>query len=156
MRIDGQVMWRNCCQRDAPSTDAASYRSLLIARRPVRRISVQNGSDFQMWTIPAIENAIQRSLSQLGPSSAVILKYSVLMIPHSGFSMKRNDRIVGIDGTAQGRMKSTARMRIHQRSCTKNPERNSASTNFRLTTTSRNSAELTTALSNTGSCHSRT
>ena len=40
--------------------------------------------------------------------------------------MNRNDRIVGMDGTAQGRMNSTASTRIHQRSCTKKPDRNSA------------------------------
>ena len=48
MRIDGQVMKRNFCQRVAPSTDAASYCSAGIASRPAIRIRVQNGSDFQM------------------------------------------------------------------------------------------------------------
>ena len=48
MRIDGQVMKRNFCQRVAPSTEAASYCSAGIASRPAIRISVQNGSDFQM------------------------------------------------------------------------------------------------------------
>ena len=41
-------MYLNFCQRDAPSTLAASYCSPGIARRPAIRISVQNGSDFQM------------------------------------------------------------------------------------------------------------
>ena len=49
------------------------------------------------------------SLSQFGPSSAGRLKIVLLMTPHSGFSMKRTDRMVGIEGTAHGRMNSTDR-----------------------------------------------
>ncbi len=71
------------------------------------RISVQNGSDFQMWTSIAMKSASVGSLSQFGPSAPVNRKISELMIPHSGLSMNRNDRIVGIDGTAQGRMNSS-------------------------------------------------
>ncbi len=47
------------------------------------------------------------SLSQFGPSSKVSRKISWLITPHSGLSMKRSDMMVGIDGTAQGRMNST-------------------------------------------------
>src|SRR6266536_3308973 len=66
--IDGQVMTLNFCQVVAPSTDAASYISFGIARRPAIRINVQNGSDFQMCIRIAIANAIAGSLSQFGPS----------------------------------------------------------------------------------------
>ena len=53
------------------------------------------------------------SLSQFGPSCAVSLKIRLLTTPHSGLSMKRNDRMVGIDGTAHGRMNTTESLRIH-------------------------------------------
>src|SRR6266550_1771883 len=72
--IDGQVMNLNFCQPDAPSTDAASYISAGIASRPAIRISVQKGSDFQMWTRIAIASATEGSFSQLGPSAPVNLK----------------------------------------------------------------------------------
>ncbi len=48
------------------------------------------------------------------------------MMPHSGFSMKRIDRMVGIDGTAQGRMNSSDSHLIQVRAWTKKPDRNSA------------------------------
>src|SRR6201996_7997045 len=74
--IDGQVMKRNFCHQLAPSTSAASKRSCEMASRPVIRISVQNGSDFQMCTLIAIASATVGSLSQFGPSSPVNLKMS--------------------------------------------------------------------------------
>src|SRR5882757_11541801 len=77
--IDGQVMNLNFCQFVAPSTAAASYISLGIASRPAIRISVQNGSDFQMCTRIAIDSAIDGSLSQFGPSSPVNRKMSWLI-----------------------------------------------------------------------------
>ena len=54
-------------------------------------------------------------MSQFGPSAPVKRKISELMSPHSGFSMKRIDRIVGIDGTAHGRMNSSDSHLIHVR-----------------------------------------
>src|SRR5580704_18222526 len=55
--IDGQVMKRNFCHQLAPSTSAASNRSAEIASRPVIRINVQNGSDFQICTMIAMVSA---------------------------------------------------------------------------------------------------
>ncbi len=69
---------------------------------------------------------------------------SWLITPHSGLSMKRTDRMVGIDGTAHGRMKSTDSHLIHQRDCTKKPDSTSATTILRLMPTSRNTSVLTT------------
>src|SRR4051812_38633234 len=103
-----------------------------MARRPATRISVQNGSDFQMCTSIAMPSASVGSLSQLGPSCWVKRKMSELMSPHSGFSMKRIDRIVGIDGTAQGRMKSSDSHLIHVLCCTKNPDSTSATIILKL------------------------
>src|SRR5579864_4653214 len=120
--IEGQVMKRNFCHQLAPSTSAASNRSCEIASLPVIRISVQNGSDFQMCTPIAIESATAGSLSQFGPSSPVNLKMSWLTMPHSGLSMKRTDRMVGIDVTVQGKMKTTESQRIHERCWTKKPD----------------------------------
>src|SRR6202030_4485265 len=124
--IEGQVMKRNFCHQFAPSTSAASNRSCEIASRPVIRISVQNGSDFQMCTPIAIESATVGSLSQFGPSSPVNLKINWFTMPHSGLSMNRTERMVGIDGTAQGRMKITDSHLIQLRDCTKKPDRNNA------------------------------
>src|SRR6185503_12320105 len=100
--MDGQVTNLNFCQLVAPSTLAASYCSLGMARRPAIRIRVQNGNDFH--TCISIEklNASVGSLSQFGPSSPVRRKIVVLITPHSALSMKRTDRMVGIEGTAQG------------------------------------------------------
>ena len=59
----------------------------------------------------------------------------VLITPHSGLSMKRTDRMVGIDGTAHGMMKITDSTLIHQRFCTKKPDNTSAATIFKLIAT---------------------
>src|SRR4030081_2914827 len=116
VRTDGQVMKRNFCHQVAPSTAAASNRSPGIASRPVIRIRVQNGSDFQICIPIAIESATVGSLSQFGPSSPVSLKMTWLTMPHSGLNMNRTDRMVGIEGTAHGRMNSTDSHLIHVRS----------------------------------------
>ena len=68
--------------------------------------------------------------------------------------MKRTDRIVGIDGTAQGRMNSTARILIHQRVCRKNPDRYSATIIFRLIATTRNTMVLMAVRKKIGSSKS--
>src|ERR1700687_2710561 len=114
-------------------------------------MTVQNGKDFQIWTRIASDNASVGSLSQFGPSSPVRLKMKWLMIPHSGLNMKRMDRIVGIDGTAHGRMKSSDSHRSQARACTKKPDRNSATIILRLMPTIRNASVLATDLGNTGS-----
>ena len=95
-----------------------------------------------MCTIIDTPSAIQRSLSQFGPSAPVSWKISELMMPHSGLSMNRNDRMVGIDGTAQGRMNSTDSHRIHGRVFAKKPDRNSASTILTLMAIARNSERV--------------
>src|SRR4051812_37908440 len=112
----------NFCQLVAPSTLAASYCSAGIARRAATRISVQNGSDFHTCITMERLNASAGSFSQLGPSTWKKRKMSELITPHSGLSMKRTERIVGIDGSAHGRMKSSDSALIHQRFCTKKPE----------------------------------
>src|SRR3977135_1540885 len=103
-----------------------------MARRPASRIRVQNGSDFQMCTTMDSDSASAGSFSQLGPSSPVSLKISVLITPHSGLSMKRTDRMVGIDGTAQGSTNSTASTFTHQRLWVKKPDRKRAIAIFPL------------------------
>src|SRR5712675_3343681 len=101
-----------------------------MASRPASRIRVQNGSDFQMCTTMESDSASVGSFSQFGPSSPVSLKISVLTTPHSGLSMKRTDRMVGIDGTAQGRMNNTDSHLIQERDWMKKPDRNSATSIF--------------------------
>src|SRR5437773_2608970 len=96
------------------------------------------------------------NFSQLGPSRPVKRKMSELMIPHSGLSMKRIDRIVGIDGTAQGRMNTSDSHLIHVRACTKKPDRNNATTILRLMPTIRNTSVLMTDRAKTGSSTSLT
>src|SRR5262245_54639865 len=134
-RIAGQVIKRNFCHPVAPSTLAASYCSLGIASRPAPRINVQNGRLFHTCISIEKPSASVGSLSQLGPSRPVSLKIVVLITPHSGLSMKRTDRMVGIDGTAHGMMNSTDSTRIHQRSCTKKQDSPSATIIFRWTAT---------------------
>src|SRR6202158_4581146 len=154
--IDGHVTKRNFCHLVAPSTSAASNRSCEMARRPVIRIKVQNGSDFQMCTPIAIVSATAGSFSQFGPSSPVNLKISVLITPHSGLSMKRTDKMVGIEGTAQGRMKITDSHLIHERSWMKKPDRNSATSIFRLMPITRKISVLTAGRAKIGSLYSVT
>src|ERR1700681_2975643 len=103
-----------------------------MASRPEIRIRVQNGSDFQICTRIASDSAKVGSLSQLGPSSAVKRKINELTMPHSGLSMKRIDRMVGIDGNAHGRMNRTASHRIQRRACTKKFDNSSATDILRL------------------------
>src|SRR6266704_2004610 len=98
----------------------------------------------------AIDKAIPGSLSQFGPSRPVKRKNRELMIPHSGLSMKRIDRIVGIDGTAQGRINTSDSHLIQVRACTKKPDRNSATTILRLMPMIRNISVLTTDRAKTG------
>src|SRR5438874_1574562 len=156
VRIDGQVTYLNFCQAEAPATLAASYCSRGIASRPAIRISVQNGSAFQMCTTIAMVRPSVGSFSQLGPSSAVRRNHTELIRPHSGFSMKRMEKMVGIAGTAQGMMKITDSQRIQARSCTKNPDRKSASANLTFTATMRKTIVFTTVRKNTGSSNSVT
>src|SRR6185503_13873053 len=106
------------------------------------RISVQNGSDFQMCVSIASDRPMVGSFSQLGPSSAVSRKITELITPHSGLNMKRIEKMVGIDGIAQGSRNSTETQRIQTRSWTKKPDSQSASRNFRFTATSRNTTVL--------------
>src|SRR3954468_17127046 len=105
VRIEGHVTYLNFCQPVAPSTLAASYCSRGMASRPATRISVQNGSAFQMCTIIAIAIASGGLVSQFGPSTWNRRKMSELTSPHSGLSMKRMEKMVGIAGTAHGMMK---------------------------------------------------
>src|SRR2546422_2456785 len=156
VRIDRQVTDLNFGHAEAPSTLAASYCSRGIARRPAIRISVQNGSDFQMCVSIASPRPIRGSFSQFGPSRAVSLKMRLLITPHSGLNMKRIEKIVGIDGTAQGRRNNTDIQRIQARSCTKKPESHSASRNLRLTATMRNTSVFITVRRKIGSAKSRT
>src|SRR6195952_4716979 len=149
--IDGQVMKRNFCHQLAPSTSAASNRSCEIASRPVIRISVQNGSDFQMCMPIAIDSASDGSLSQFGPSSPVNLKISWLITPHSGLNMKRTDRMVGIDGTAHGRMNSTDNHLNQGRCWAKKPDKNRATSILKLMPITRKISVFTAARAKIGS-----
>ena len=65
--------------------------------------------------------------------------------------MKRTDRMVGIDGTAQGRMNSTDSHRIQLRACTKKPDRNSATSILKLMPMTRKISVLTAARAKIGS-----
>ena len=65
--------------------------------------------------------------------------------------MKRTERMVGIDGTAQGRMNSTDSHLIQGRCCAKKPDRNSAIIILRLMPISRKISVLTAARAKIGS-----
>ncbi|MGY3356197.1 hypothetical protein ACVWZK_002860 [Bradyrhizobium sp. GM0.4] len=96
------------------------------------------------------------SFSQFGPSSPVREKMKWLTMPHSGLSMKRTDRMVGIDGTAQGRMKITDSHLIQGRCWAKKPDRNSAISIFTLMPMTRKISVLTAARAKIGSLYSAT
>src|SRR6266516_7274818 len=98
-----------------------------------------------------MESATAGSFSQFGPSSPVNLKISVLTTPHSGLNMKRTERMVGIEGTAQGRMNSTDSHLIQERDCTKKPDRNSATSILKLIPITRKISVLTAARAKIGS-----
>ena len=70
MRSDGQVTYLNFCQAEAPSTAAASYCSRGMASRPAIRISVQNGSDFQMCVSIARPRPMLRVVQPVRPVHA--------------------------------------------------------------------------------------
>ena len=109
-----------------------------------------------MCTPIAMVSATVGSFSQFGPSSPVNLKISWLTTPHSGLSMKRTDRMVGIDGTAQGRMNSTDSHLIQVRCWAKKPDRNSAISILTLMPITRKISVLTAARAKIGSCQSAT
>jgi hypothetical protein len=70
--------------------------------------------------------------------------------------MNRTERIVGMLGTAHGRMNSTAMILIHHRVCTKKPLRPSAITIFTLTATTRKTMVLMSVRKKIGSAASLT
>ncbi len=94
------------------------------------------------------------SLSQFGPSRPVRRKIVELMTPHSGLSMKRTDRMVGMEGTAHGRMNSTDSALIHQRVLMKKPDSTSATIILTLMATTRNTSVLTALRKKIGSSNS--
>jgi hypothetical protein len=127
-----------------------------MARRPASRISVQNGRLFQMCISIEKPSASVGSFSQFGPSSPVSLKMVLLITPHSGLSMKRTDRMVGIDGTAQGRMNSSRQdldppARLHEEA-----RQASAMAIFRLMATTRKTTVLIAVRKKIGSSNSLT
>ena len=65
--------------------------------------------------------------------------------------MKRSDMMVGIDGTAQGRMNSTESHLIQVRAWMKKPDSSSATIIFTLIATIRNTSVLTTDRAKIGS-----
>ena len=70
--------------------------------------------------------------------------------------MNRIDNMVGIDGTAQGRMNTSDSHLIQVRAVTKKPERSSATSIFKLMPTIRNTRVLTTDRAKIGSSTSLT
>ena len=135
-------MNENFCHLEAPSTEAASYCSAGIAKRPATKIKVQKGRDFQICISMDRLKAKVGSFNQFGPSRPVQRKIALLIMPHSGLSIKRTDKIVGIEGTAQGNIKSAATHFTHQRLLTKKPDRPRAIAIFRLIATTKNTKVL--------------
>ena len=68
----------------------------------------RTAGDFQMCISIEKLSASRRVVQPVRAVQSGEPEDGLLMTPHSGLSMKRTDRMVGIDGTAQGRMKSTA------------------------------------------------
>ena len=154
--IDGQVMNLNFCQELAPSTEAASYCSAGMDMRPASKIKVQKGKDFQMCMSMAKVIANVVSLSQLGPSKPVSWKICVLITPHSGLSMKRPDKMVGIDGRAQGKMNNKDKPLIHHLLYKKKPDKTIAMAIFTLMATTKKTKVFTAVRKNIGSSNNLT
>ena len=68
--------------------------------------------------------------------------------------MKRTDRMVGMEGTAHGRMNSTDSALIHQRVLMKKPDSTSATIILTLMATTRNTSVLTALRKKIGSSNS--
>ena len=156
MRIEGHVINLNFCQELAPSPEAASYCSAGMDMRPASKIKVQKGKDFQMCMTMEKDKARVVSLSQLGPSKPVSWKIWVLITPHSGFSMKRTDKMVGIEGRAQGKMNNKDMALIHHLLCKKKPDKTMAMTIFTLMATTKKTTVFTAVRKNMGSSNSLT
>ena len=146
----------NFCQWLAPSTEAASYWSAGMAMRPANKISVQKGKDFQMCMSMENDNANVVSLSQLGPSKPVNWKIWVLITPHSGFNMKRTDKMVGIEGSAQGKMNNSDKALIHHLLCKKKPDKTMAKAILMLMATTKKTKVFTAVRKKIGSSNSLT
>jgi hypothetical protein len=85
------------------------------------------------------------SSSQPGPGNTPKTPNRMLLtIPHSELSIQRNDRMVGIEGTAHGRMKTIDTQRIQRCGCTNRPDTMRASRSLRFTATSRKTSVLRT------------
>src|SRR5215213_6178904 len=110
--------------------------------RPASRIRVQNGRYFQIWTVITEPKASVGSTSHQGPSIWNMSQRRPFTIPHSELSIQRNEKIVGIDGTAHGRMKITLSQRIHGRVVAKKPESSRARKSLRLMPMPRNTTVL--------------
>src|SRR5665213_2600464 len=109
---EGQVTNLNFCHDEAPSTLDASYSSCGIARRAAIRIIVQNGKLFHTCTVIAIDNASQRTLSQLGPSSAVSTKISTYGASISAPHVRHGDRRLRDGATDSGPLGGSASVDI--------------------------------------------
>jgi len=96
------------------------------------------------------------SLSQLGPSKPVSWKICVLITPHSGLSMKRTDKMVGIDGRAQGKMNNKDKPLIHHLLYKKKPDKTMAMAIFTLMATTKKTKVFTAVRKNIGSSNSLT
>lgn len=124
--------------------------------RPANKISVQKGKDFQMCMSMENDNANVVSLSQLGPSKPVNWKIWVLITPHSGFNMKRTDKMVGIEGSAQGKMNNSDKALIHHLLCKKKPDKTMATAIFTLMATTKKTKVFTAVRKKIGSSNSFT
>src|SRR5438093_4354258 len=111
---------------------------------PASRITVQNGSHFQICEQTAEPSASQRSLSQDGPSMLNRMNSALLIRPHSPFSIQWIEMKPGSSGTAQGRTKIISRPLTHQPGRMKKPDNRSAKTSLRFTPKATKTKVLTT------------
>ena len=95
-----------------------------------------------MWTVITEPKASSGCTSHHGPSMPNRSQRRPLSIPHSELSIQRNEKIVGIEGTAQGRMKITLSQRIQGRCRAKKPDSSRARKSLRLIPMPRNTTVL--------------
>src|SRR6185295_7735326 len=84
--IDGRVIDLNCCQREAPSTRAASYRSAEIDCKAPSEITIMNGNDSQPLVVTTAAKLVSGLSNQAMAEPPKICRIW-LITPNCGWNM---------------------------------------------------------------------
>ena len=98
----GIVTCQNCCQREAPSTSAASYSERGIICRPASRINAMKELVFQMIVRQIAAKAQPGRSSHIVGSSAPSRRITSFTTPYSVWKNHAKIRPANDSGSAQG------------------------------------------------------